>query len=140
MHISDHCTPPPLASLPPTGRESGGKGKGVGGGKSKFVSDDSMKEYRRLPKAAQRAEAAGEADAGVKRAAFRNHAVDIGRSDFCADGSVHKFADLRDGIRELHPRFCNKRGVRRDAINQTRRGKGLDFADIRRIDKEFHEA
>jgi len=72
MHISDHCTPPPLASLPPTGRESGGKGKGVGGGKSKFVSDDSMKEYRRLQKAAQRAEAAGEADAGVKRAAFRN--------------------------------------------------------------------
>ena len=72
MHISDHCTPPPLASLPPTGRETGGKGKG--GGKSKFVSDDSKKEYRRLQKAAQRAEAAGEADAGVKRAAFRSWA------------------------------------------------------------------
>jgi hypothetical protein len=70
MENSDQCTPPPLASLSPTGRKSGGKGKTGGGGESKTVSTDEQKGYERLRKAAKRAEAAGATDAVAKREAF----------------------------------------------------------------------
>ena len=73
MQTSDHCSPPPLASLPPTGRKSGGEGDG--GGESKTVSTVEQKEYRRLLMVARRAEATGKADADDRRAAFEDYSA-----------------------------------------------------------------